>query len=84
MLYKNSINLASSSKQNRQKNTERRKMTNLLFNKIGRKCRLLLIRSGENNDHARIMHKIQFWYSFKRDTEGKLKKDLENEKRKKN
>ena len=32
--------------------------------RLGRKCRLILTRIEENNDHTRIMHKIQFRSSF--------------------
>ena len=32
---------------------------------IGRKCRLISTRTEQNNDHTRIMHKIQFRSSFK-------------------
>ena len=46
-------------------NTERRKPS---FTKwIGRKCRLILTRTEKNNEHARIMYKIQFrlfYYNF--------------------
>ena len=42
-----------------------------------------IIGIGKNNDHAGIMHKIQSWCFFERNREGKLKKALENEKRRK-
>ena len=54
--------MTSSSKQIRQKtqNTEKK-----FFKRIGRKCRLTKIHNEQNNDHAQIMHKIQFRSSFK-------------------
>ena len=50
-------------KQNRQKvkKTERR---NTRFQGISRKCKLMSIRIEQNNDHARIMHRIQFCSPF--------------------
>ena len=57
--------MTSSSKQIKQK-TEQRKTKKLVFLKIiGRKCKLIKIRDEQNDDHARIMHKIQFRSSFK-------------------
>ena len=32
--------------------------------RIGRKCRLIQTRTEQNNDHTRMMHKIQFRSSF--------------------
>ena len=50
-------------KQNRQKvkKTERR---NTRFKGISRKCKLMSTRIEQNNDHARIMHRIQFCSPF--------------------
>ena len=39
------------------KSTEDRNTKNQVFKRIGRKYRLIKIRSEQNNDHARIMHK---------------------------
>ena len=44
-------------------NTERRKPG--ITNRIGRECRIIYTRTEQNNDHTRIMHKIQFRSSFK-------------------
>ena len=44
-------------------NTKRRKPS--FTRRIGRKCRLTWTRGEQNNDHTRIMHKIQFRSSFK-------------------
>ena len=60
-----SIKMTPSWKQYRQKmqNTARQKIK--FFERISRKCRLAWIRIKQNNDHARIMRKIQFCSSFK-------------------
>ena len=44
-------------------NTERRKPS--FTKRIGRKCRLILTRAEQKNDHAEMMHKIQFRSCFK-------------------
>ena len=43
-----------------------RKAKDWVSKRKGRKCRLALTRIEQNNDHTRIMHKIQFRSSFKR------------------
>ena len=52
------------SKQNRQK-LRKQKSEKLVFKRIVRKCRLIIIRMEQNNDHVRRMHRIQFRSSVK-------------------
>ena len=44
-------------------NTEKRKPS--FAKRLGRKCRLILTLTEQNNDHTCITHKIQFCSSFK-------------------
>ena len=44
-------------------NTERQKP--IFTKRISRKCKLTLTRTEQNNNHKRIMHKMQFRSSFK-------------------
>ena len=51
------------------KHIKHRKTKNYFPKITGRKCRLRQTRTEKNNDHTRIMHKIQFPSYFKGDAE---------------
>ena len=60
------MKITSNSKENGQKTQSTETVKTSFFKKKGTKCRFTQIHIKQNNDYARVKHKIRFWSPLKK------------------